>query len=121
MRTTITLDDDVAAIAMRYAQSRELSLSEAIADLIVRATQKRPRIKYVDGLPVFDLPKSRHSITSQNVKELEAGTADNADPLSNESLAGGLGTEISGLFAKARIDPDIPELHGRTVRRSKFE
>ena len=72
MRTTVTLDDDVAEIAAQYAQSRDLSLSKAIAELIVRGTRKAPRIKYVDGLPVFDLPKTRQPITSEQVKALEA-------------------------------------------------
>ena len=72
MRTTVTLDDDAAAIAAQYAQSRDLSLSRAIAELIVRGTRKSSRIKYVDGLPVFDLPKSKRPITSRHVKALEA-------------------------------------------------
>ena len=72
MRTTVTLNDDVAAIAKRYTESRELSLSKAIAELIVRATRRAARIKYVDGLPVFDLPKSEQPITSEQVKALES-------------------------------------------------
>ena len=72
MRTTITLDDDIAAVAAQYAESRELTLSKAIAELIVRGTRKASRIKYVDGLPVFDLPKSKQRITSEQVKALEA-------------------------------------------------
>src|ERR1035438_8293191 len=62
MRTTVTLNDDVAVIATQYAESRDLSLSKAIAELIVRGTRRSARIKYVDGLPVFDLPKSKHPI-----------------------------------------------------------
>ncbi|MGB8771157.1 MAG: hypothetical protein WCC92_16175 [Candidatus Korobacteraceae bacterium] len=72
MRTTITLDDETAAIAAQYAQSREVSLSKAIAELIVRGTRKSPRIKYKGGLPVFDLPRSTRPITSAHVKALEA-------------------------------------------------
>jgi hypothetical protein len=72
MRTTITLDDDTAAIAEHYAQSRDLSLSKAIAELIVRSTRKSARIKYVDGLPVFDLPKSKRQITTSHVRALES-------------------------------------------------
>ena len=45
MRTTVILDDEIAAIAVQYAESRGLSLSEAIAELIVRGTRKTPRIK----------------------------------------------------------------------------
>ncbi len=71
-RTTVTLNDYVAAMAKRYAESRDLSLSKAIAELIVRGTRRSARIKYVDGLPVFDLPKSKHPITGERVKALEA-------------------------------------------------
>ncbi len=59
-------------MAKRYAESRDLSLGEAIAELIVRGTRKASRIKYVDGLPVFDLPKSKQRITGERVKALEA-------------------------------------------------
>ncbi len=71
MRTTITLDDDVAAIAAQYAESRDLSLSKAIAELIKRGTRRKSRIKFVDGLPVFDLPKAKSPLTTQQVKALE--------------------------------------------------
>jgi hypothetical protein len=69
---TVTLNNDVAAIAKRYAESRNLSLSKAIAELILRGTRRTARIKYVDGLPVFDLPKSKQSIPGERVKALEA-------------------------------------------------
>jgi antitoxin FitA len=35
--------------------------------------------------------------------------------------AGGLGTEISGLFAKAGLDADIPELRGHEIEPASFE
>lgn len=72
MRTTITLDDDIADIAAQYAKSRALSLSKAISELILRGTRKTARIKFVDGLPVFDLPKEKHPITTERVKTFEA-------------------------------------------------
>lgn len=56
MRMTVTLNDDVAAVAIKYAESRGLSLSKAIAELIVQGTRRSARIKFVEGLPVFDLP-----------------------------------------------------------------
>lgn len=34
---------------------------------------------------------------------------------------GGLGSEISALFAKAGIDFDIPELRGHEIKRPSFE
>jgi plasmid stability protein len=35
--------------------------------------------------------------------------------------AGGLGTEISALFAKTGIDSDIPELRGHLIKPASFE
>lgn len=71
MRTTITLDDETAEVAAQYARGRGVSLSKAISELIQRGVRRRARIKYVDGLPVFDLPESRRTITTDFVKELE--------------------------------------------------
>ena len=74
MRTTITLDDETAEIATQYASGRGVSLSRAINELIQRGSRPRPRIKYVDGLPVFDFPKSKRKITTEMVKKFEAET-----------------------------------------------
>ena len=35
--------------------------------------------------------------------------------------AGGLGTEISALFAKAGLDSEIPELRGHAIKPVSFE
>jgi antitoxin FitA len=35
--------------------------------------------------------------------------------------AGGLGTEISSLFAKAGLDSDIPELRGHEIKPASFD
>jgi len=72
MRTTLSLDDEAAAIAAQYAESRNVTLSKAVSELIVRATRRKPRIKYVDGLPVFDLPRGEKKITTEHARALEA-------------------------------------------------
>lgn len=72
MRTTINLDDEAAAVAAQYAKSRDLTLGKAIGELILRNTRKSSRIKYVDGLPVFDTPKEKRPITTERVKTFEA-------------------------------------------------
>jgi hypothetical protein len=74
MRTTITLKEEAAEFARQYAESRHLSMSKAIGELILRSARREPRIKYVDGLPVFDLPKSKRKITTEWVKKFEAET-----------------------------------------------
>lgn len=71
MRTTINLDDEAAAIAAQYAKSRDLTLGKAIGELILRSTRRSPRIKYVDGLPVFDMPKEKQPISTERVKDFE--------------------------------------------------
>ena len=72
MRTTITLDDEAEAIARDYAEGRNLSLSKAIGELLVRSVRPQPRIKYVNGRPIFDLPKTKQKITTEWVKKFEA-------------------------------------------------
>lgn len=72
MRTTINLEDEAAEIAALYARSRDVSLSRAVSELIVRGTRRKPRIKYVDGIPVFDLGADEEPITTEQVKALEA-------------------------------------------------
>jgi antitoxin FitA len=39
----------------------------------------------------------------------------------DEDPSGGLGTEISALFADAGIHSDIPELRGHSIRPLRFE
>jgi plasmid stability protein len=38
-----------------------------------------------------------------------------------DAPAGGLGTEISALFAAAGLDSDIPELRGHEIKPASFE
>lgn len=71
MRTTVTLDDEAAQIATQYARGQGVSLSRAINELIQRGSRPRPRIKYVDGFPMLDLPKPKKPLTTERVKEME--------------------------------------------------
>lgn len=44
------------------------------------------------------------------------------DAVNGEDVpAGGLGTEISALFAKAGLDSDIPELRGHEIKPPSFK
>ncbi len=72
MRTTVTLDEEAAAIVETYAQARRVSYSKAISELVVRSMRRKPRIKYVNGRPVFDLPKPSEPVTTEHVRALEA-------------------------------------------------
>jgi hypothetical protein len=71
MRTTIKLDDEAGEIVRLYADSREISISKAISELVLEATQPKMRIKYIDGTPVFDVPRG-DMISDELVRQLEA-------------------------------------------------
>jgi hypothetical protein len=115
MRVTITLDDEAMALAKRYAKARDLTLGNAINELIRRATRKPVGIKCVDGLPVFDSPKSKRQITTSLVKAFEL-----EEPLTRSERIG-LGTKISSRFAKGGPSSKIRELRGGRLERVKFE
>ncbi len=72
MRTTVTLDDDVFALAKEYAESRSLSLGKAVSDLVRRGADRRVPTKIVNGLHVFDLPADSPRVTSGLVRRLES-------------------------------------------------
>ena len=67
MRTTIKLDDEAEQIVRLYADSRDISVSKAISELVVQAVHPKMRIKYIDGIPVFDIPQGR-TITDEEVR-----------------------------------------------------
>jgi hypothetical protein len=69
MRTTLTLDDDIAAEAAKRAAMLRISLGKAISDLARRGLQMAPPVREIDGLVVFDPPKSSPKITARKVKE----------------------------------------------------
>ena len=65
------MDDETAEIATQYARGRGVSLSKAISELIQMGARPQPRIKYVDGFPMLDLPRRKEPLTTERVKELE--------------------------------------------------
>jgi len=71
MRTTIQLDDEAEEIVRLYADSRDISVSKAISELVVEAVRPKMRIKYIDGIPVFDVPRGK-MITDEHVRALIA-------------------------------------------------
>lgn len=72
MRTTLTLSDEAYQIAHQYAESCDVSLSKAVSELLERAGLKKMRIRYEEGIPVFDEPEDGPKITTEMIKRLEA-------------------------------------------------
>lgn len=58
----------------------------------------------------------------RNGRSMEEEARDILRNAVNEDVpTGGLGAEISGLFAKAGLDFDIPELRGHEIKPARFE
>ncbi len=72
MRTTISIDDDVLKQAKKYAESRSLSLGEAVTDLVRRALSVPCPTREVNGVQVFDLPADSPRVTGKQVRVLDA-------------------------------------------------
>ncbi len=71
MRTTLTLDDDVAELAGRLAKARGVSLGRAVTDLVRRGlTAPTPSIDK-DGLVIFRLPSDSPQVTTDDVRRIE--------------------------------------------------
>ena len=72
MRTTLTLDDDVAELAARQARLRGLSLGKTISDLVRRGLIAPTLSQDEGGIVVFKLPADSPVVTTDAVRRLEA-------------------------------------------------
>ncbi len=72
MRTTLTLDDDIAELAARLAKARGLSLGKAVSDLVRRGLNAPTPSVDKGGLVVFQLPKDSPKVTTDDVRRIEA-------------------------------------------------
>ena len=72
MRTTLTLDDDVADLVARRAKERRQSLGRAVSDLVRRGLQAPTPSVEKDGLVVFKLPADSPAVTREDVRRLDA-------------------------------------------------
>jgi plasmid stability protein len=59
--------------------------------------------------------RNGHSM-EEEIRDILRSAVNEEDP-----PAGGLGTEISALFAKVGLDSDIPELRGHEIKPASFE
>lgn len=69
MRTTLSIDDDAMKEIQVYAENSGISLGKAASDLIRRGAQFRLGVRTVNGLPVFDVPQSFPSVSTEMVRD----------------------------------------------------
>lgn len=72
MRTTLTLDDDIAELAARLAKARRVSLGKAVSDLARRGLNAPTASAEKHGLVVFRLPADSPTVTTDDVRRIEA-------------------------------------------------
>lgn len=72
MRTTLTLDPDVAELAARQAKARGLSLGKTISELVRRGLNAPTSSTAKGGLVVFQLPPDSPKVTTGDVRRLES-------------------------------------------------
>lgn len=70
-RATVTLSDEAQRLVTEYAESCGVSTSKAVSDLIERSAPRKPRIKIVNGLGVFDVELEGGTITTEEVRRIE--------------------------------------------------
>lgn len=75
VRTTLTLDDDVAELAARLAKARRVSLGKAVSDLARRGLNAPTASTEKEGLVVFRLPADSPTVTTDDVRRIEADGA----------------------------------------------
>jgi hypothetical protein len=68
MRTTVTIDDDVLAVARALAARSRTSLGSALSELARRGF-RRPLVDDKDGLPVFRVASDAAPITNQDIEK----------------------------------------------------
>jgi len=71
-RTTVALSARAAEIVGHLQEAAGISLSEAVSTLIERSEEQPARIKYVNGLPVADIPMDGKWITTEDILQAEA-------------------------------------------------
>ena len=72
MRTTLTLDDDILELATRQAKLRGLSLGKTVSDLLRRGLNASTLAQDKGGLVVFQLPTDSPTVTTDDVRRIEA-------------------------------------------------
>ena len=68
MRTTVTIDDDVLAVARALATRQRTSLGSALSELARRGF-RRPVVDEENDLPVFRVAADAEPITNEDVEK----------------------------------------------------
>lgn len=70
------MDDDVFEEVKAYAESRDVSLGEAVSELVRRGLHTPLRTRIVNGFHVVDLPPGSPTLCPEDIKRLEQESID---------------------------------------------
>ena len=70
MRTTLTIDDEAASLALTYARARDLKLGQAVSELIRRGSEAPLPIRRKGQTWVFELPPETPRVSARLVHKL---------------------------------------------------
>ncbi len=76
MRTTLTIDDDVLALAQTVARARKVSVGKALSDLARRGHAAAIGTRRVGPFSVFAVPENAPAIDPEAVREAEVAEDD---------------------------------------------
>ena len=71
MRTTINLPDDLYDVARSIASAKNLSLGDALAELVRKGLRREPKFLEDGAFPCFLVPKHAGPITLEHTLEVE--------------------------------------------------
>ncbi len=67
MRTTLTIDDDVLAVARAFAERKGISVGRAVSELARRGYENTAADRGREAGAVFDVPADAKTITTEDV------------------------------------------------------
>lgn len=71
MRTTVNLPDDVYEAARSVARDKDISLGEAIADLVRQGVRQGVVMEMKNGIPTVVLPRDSPIMTLEHTLAIE--------------------------------------------------
>jgi hypothetical protein len=71
MRTTINLPDDIYDVARSIASAKNLSLGDAVAELVRKGLEREPKFMEGRAFPCFWVPENAMPITLEQTLEAE--------------------------------------------------
>ncbi len=71
MRTTLNIDEDVLSLAKNLAESRSISIGQAISELARQGYKAQFQREHADGFIVFDVPADAPTINPEDARLAE--------------------------------------------------